>query len=316
MAPEGPRERPVARMTLPSSRPGAGWSQTIDFPGSPDYRALRMTGDVSMRIVRTALVPVMALLVCASLAGPSVAANVVKAGATCKQAGQKVTKSGQTFTCTRKSGKLVWVAKAASKPTPKPTATSTPKPATAKDPIVARSKGRLSIDVERAGERWVQTTTTEFGLSSSTLVHRQRVRVTLRQETRPNLGPCIGEIGGYVIPITVVSVWKDGTVAALAYTMDGAGKATITGPKAPLMLILDESLTSYPTCATGEEVDTYTYDGLATAYVTASFTGVPWGGFQTYATPQPESGPYVGTINATFSFTGTGDAITVVAPKP
>ena len=70
----------------------------------------------------------MALVLSVVVAPGSSAA--VKAGATCKKAGQVKTTSGKKFTCVKKSGKLVWNKGVAVKKSAKPSTTATTKPTT------------------------------------------------------------------------------------------------------------------------------------------------------------------------------------------
>jgi cytochrome b involved in lipid metabolism len=74
------------------------------------------------------LLALMALVLSVVVAPGSSAA--VKAGATCKKAGQVKTTSGKKFTCVKKSGKLVWNKGVAVKKSAKPSTTATTKPTT------------------------------------------------------------------------------------------------------------------------------------------------------------------------------------------
>jgi cytochrome b involved in lipid metabolism len=74
------------------------------------------------------LLALMALVLSVVVAPGSSAA--VKAGATCKKAGQVKTTSGKKFTCVKKSGKLVWNKGVAVKKSATPSTTATTKPTT------------------------------------------------------------------------------------------------------------------------------------------------------------------------------------------
>ena len=74
------------------------------------------------------LLALMALVLSVVVAPGSSAA--VKAGATCKKAGQVKTTSGKKFTCVKKSGKLIWNKGVAVKKSAKPSTTATTKPTT------------------------------------------------------------------------------------------------------------------------------------------------------------------------------------------
>jgi cytochrome b involved in lipid metabolism len=74
------------------------------------------------------LLALMALVLSVVVAPGSSAA--VKAGATCKKAGQVKTTSGKKFTCVKKSGKLVWKKGVKVKKSAKPSTTATNKPTT------------------------------------------------------------------------------------------------------------------------------------------------------------------------------------------
>lgn len=86
------------------------------------------TSVVSLPFMRRALVGFMtAILLCGFLAHPSMAA--VKAGASCKKAGQTSSAGGASFICSKSGKKLVWKKVAAPKPVvPAPNASSSAEP--------------------------------------------------------------------------------------------------------------------------------------------------------------------------------------------
>ena len=83
--------------------------------------------------MKKSLAVVVLALVLSSVSAPGSFASV-KAGATCKKAGQKSIAAGKQFTCVKKSGKLIWnkgvAVKASAKPSAKASATATARPTT------------------------------------------------------------------------------------------------------------------------------------------------------------------------------------------
>ena len=88
------------------------------------------------------------LVAIAIIAAPNSAMAAVKAGDTCKKAGQTATSSGKKFTCIKSGKKLVWnkgVTIAAPKPLPTPTptpiprVTATPNPTSTSTPVIEKS---------------------------------------------------------------------------------------------------------------------------------------------------------------------------------
>ncbi len=81
-----------------------------------------------MKISRFSFVAALAIV----LVGAPASSAAVKAGASCKKAGQVTTVAGSKFTCVKKSGKLVWVKSVVKSPAAvAPTATATPSPSVA-----------------------------------------------------------------------------------------------------------------------------------------------------------------------------------------